>query len=399
MDIAIRSATGADFGEIAALDATAFGMNYEDQDLTDVLTVVDPERFLVAITNERIVGVTGDYPFEMTVPGGRLQVPGVTWVSVSPTHRRRGVLTELMRHQIGRYAESGVALAVLMASEGGIYGRFGYGPAGQTRKTVVDRRRARLAQPPHADRVQVATATQARAHAPEVHRRWRALVPGALSRSEAWWDLLFLDRGHHRGGMTSMFFLTHPDGYVSYRVKSDWANGHPSHTCWITDYLATTEQAHAELWEVLLGMDLFGRIESFQIPIDDPLPFLLSDFRQVRTEVVNDGLWARPIDVSAALSARTYGVEVDAVLEVVDDLLGDGRYRLSGGPDGATCTRTDRSPDLAITASALGSVYLGGHRLRTLCAAGRAQVEDQAVARRLDRALLGDRAPIHGTAF
>jgi predicted acetyltransferase len=400
VDIQIRQATEEDFGEIARLDSVAFGFEYTQEGLEDARTIIDLARFLVATESGRVVGVAGDYPFTMTGPGGTLDVPGVTWVSVSPTYRRRGTLRALMDHQLLGYASHGVAAAVLTASEGGIYGRFGYGPASQVRKAVVHRRSAVLRSSVETPgEVVVASAEQARRDVPGIHDRWRAGVPGALSRNEAWWDYLFLDREFQRGGMTRQLYLLHPDGYVAYRTKSDWQDGHAGHICRITDYVTVTPEAHAALWRVLLGMDLYGTIESYQIPIDDPLPFLLADGRQIRTTGINDGLWVRPIDVAAMLSTRRYSVEVDAVIEISDELFGSGRYLLKGGPDGSICEPTGRSADLTLTAAALGSAYLGGYRLHTLALAGAARIEDPALLARLDRAFLSDRAPFHGTGF
>jgi predicted acetyltransferase len=336
----------------------------------------------------------------MTVPGGRgVDVPGVTWVSVRSTHRRRGILRAMMERQLRDYAERGESMAILTASEGAIYGRYGYGPATSVRKTVVDRRLASLARPVDAGAVEIATKERAREHAPQVHKRWCAQVPGAISRSEKWWELLFLDRDFQRSGMSALFFLVHPDGYLSYRVKEDWADGHAQHSCWVVDYFMATPEAHSAIWQVLLSMDLFGSIESRQIPLDDPLPFKLTDYRQVRTLAVNDGVWVRPIDIVSTLQARTYGIEFEAVIEITDQLLGDGRYLLKGGQDGSSCERTDRLADVQMPVSSLGAAYLGGQRLLTLAAAGLVQSKDDAALGRLDRAFLADRAPFHGTGF
>jgi len=234
---------------------------------------------------------------------------------------------------------------------------------------------------------------------PCIHERWRAKTPGALSRTEAWWDLLSLDREYQRGGMSGLFHLVHADGYVSYRVKSDWGDGDPKHMCWLVDYVTVTAEAHAALWQVLLGMDLFGSVESHRIPVDDPLPYLLTDARLVRMSAIGDGLWVRPLDVCAMLSARNYALEVETVIDVRDELLGDGRYLLRGGPDGASCERSDRAPDLTLGVAALGAVYLGGVRLETLARAGQVAVDDRAQLVRLDRALLADCLPAYGTSF
>lgn len=399
MDLSIRRATADDFTEIVAVDGASFGEHYADEDIADIMSLVEPARFLVATDGGRVVGATGDFPFSMTVPGGMLEVPGVSWVCVDPTHRRRGILRELMNRQLRDYVEAGVPAAILTASEGGIYGRFGYGVATQTTKTVVDRRRATFARPVDGGGVARVSTEQARDRLPDIHRRWTAATPGALSRSAAWWDYLMLDRESQRGGMSGLFHLVHPDGYVSYRVKQDWNDGDPQHLCWISDYAIVTAQAHAALWQVLLGMDLFGSVETFRMPVDDPLSHLLIDGRQVRVTARDDGLWLRPLDVVALLGARSYAVDVDTVLEVRDSLFGDGRYRLRGGPDGAVCERTDDAPDVSLGVGALGSVSLGGVRLATLARAGHVVTDDQAALTRLDRALLADRAPSHGTAF
>lgn len=401
VDVEVRPGTAEDHAEILALDGVSFGEHYTEQDAQDAFEV-EPPTFVVATVADRIVGVTGHHQFsEMTVPGGSLAVPGVTWVSVSPLHRRRGVLRALMNRQLSDLAAAGAPAAILTASEGGIYGRFGYGPATSVRRTMIDRRTATLAGavPESAGQVRFLTAEQARPVLPELHRRWRRQVPGALSRSDSWWDHLFLDREQHRDGMSAKFYLVHPDGYLSYRVKQNWNDGFPAHLCWINDYAISTSDAHAALWQVLLGMDLFGTIESTQIPLDDPLPFLLTDFRQLRTTVLNDGVWLRPIDAAATLAARSYRVEIDTVVQVCDPLLGDQTLALTGGPEGADCRATNQPAQVSFSLAGLGSAYLGGHRLHTLARAGLVRCENAGLLDRLELAFATDRAPFHGTAF
>lgn len=400
MDFSIRQATPEDYAEIARVDGASFGYTYSDTELADVRTILDLERFWVATDGDRIVGITGSYPLPLTLVGGAAPVvPGVTWVSVSPTHRRRGILSALMRHQLASYADQGEPFATLTASEGGIYRRFGYGAASQARRTALDRRRARLTTPPATNHVRLAAPEEARTRLPEIHRRWCALTPGAVGRSPQWWDLGFNDRPERRNGMGARQYLLHPDGYVVFRWKNDWSDGDPKHLCWIEEYAVVSPQAHAELWQTLLGLDLVGSIESFQLPLDDPLPHLLADPRLLRTTVVNDGVWIRPLDVAAMLAARRYAVDVEAVLAVRDPLLGDGNYELRGGPDGAECRPTSRRGDVRLPVDVLGSVYLGGHRLSTFAAAGQVEADDPITLRRLDLALLGERAPFHGTSF
>jgi predicted acetyltransferase len=323
----------------------------------------------------------------------------LTWVSVELTHRRRGVLRALMEQQVRNCAGQGAAAMILTASEGGIYGRYGFGNASDTRKLVVDRRAARLRHPEPSPDVRRLTTDQARTVLPAIYDRWRTHTAGALNRDDAHWQLQLLDREPYRNGMSGLFHLVHPAGYVSYRIKSEWNDGHPGHLCFITDYVIASPDAHRALWQVLLGMDLCASIESYRVPTDDPLPYLLADPRRVRTTEVNDGLWVRPLDTRALLAARSYAVDLDVVLRVRDAVLGDATYRLQGGPDGARCEPADAAPDLDLDVAELGALSLGGRRLAPMVAAGLVQADRPEVVTRVDRAFLADRATLYGTVF
>lgn len=399
MTLHLRRAGAQDVPAIIRADGRAFGVHYSEQDVADFGLIYDPDRFLLACEADgRVVGVTGDVPFRMTVPGGaQLDVLGVTWVSVAVTHRRRGVLRRMLAAQHERFVDAGAAASVLTASEGGIYGRFGYGPATVARQVDIDRSQATFRPgAPDPGGVWQAESDEARQHAPEVHERWRIRTPGALSRSAAWWERLFLDRVAFRGGGSALFFLLHADGYASYRIRRSG----DTTRCSVVDLVATTDGAHAALWRVLLGLDLVDVVSTTQCPPGDPLPFLLADPRQVRTVATPDGMWVRLLDVPAALGARRYAVELDVVLEVDDPFLArGGRFRLRGGPDGARCDPTDRQPQARTDLATLGAVYLGGHRPSTAARAGLLRLEDPTLVLRLDAAFLAERAPQHGTAF
>jgi predicted acetyltransferase len=400
MDYEIRYAHGDEFDAVVELDGASFGYHYRPEEVADAALDIDPSRVLVAIHDGRVVGGSAELALRMTVPGGAdVSTTGLSWVSVEVTHRRRGILRSLMERQLRSAAAAGDAAVILTASEGGIYGRYGFGVAVLIRRARVERRRARLLAPVEARGVRRITTEQAREVLPGLHERWRQVTPGGLFRSEQRWEFLLLDREYQREGCSGLFHLVHPDGYVSYRLKPSWNDGDPQHECVIVDYAPVTAEAHAALWKTLLAMDLVGTIESYWVPPDDPLPFLLEDPRRIDTKHVGDGLWLRPVDVPALLGARRYGVDVECVLEVRDPLLGDGRYALRGGPDGASCTRTDRLPDVVLTVTDLGAISLGGVRLARLTRLGRVGGSDAALLRRLDLAMLADRAPAHGTSF
>lgn len=402
MSITIRRGRPEDHRAILDLDGASFGIDYGEQEAADAALEVGPEQFLVAVDDDtdRIVGITGDLDLTVSLPGGTdVPASGITWVSVDVTHRRRGVLRSLMERQLREHADAGSAASLLLAAEGGIYGRFGFGVASRFRSVVLDRLRARLAAPADTTGVRRLTTREAADLLPDICDRWRHTTPGAVSRDGNRWRLLLLDRQNERHGWSALHHLVHPDGYVSYRLKNTWVDGEPSSTCKIVDYAPVTATAHAALWQTLLAVDLVVRLESDVVPPDDPLPWLLTDVRKLKTTMVRDGLWLRPLDIPALLRSRSYAIEVDAVLGVDDPLLGDGRYRLAAGPDGAECTRTDAAADVRLPAASLGAVVMGGTRLAELARAGKAAADDPLRLQRLDRALLADRAPAHGTFF
>jgi predicted acetyltransferase len=241
---------------------------------------------------------------------------------------------------------------------------------------------------------QVATA-ELRRLAPELHRRWVARTPGALSRSEAWWDHRLLDREHQRRGASALFHLVHADGYVSYRID------HSTRTCRVADIVFATDEAYVALWRTLLALDLIETVSWWDAQPDEPLQYLLADRRQLRTTSLDDGMWARVLDVPAALSARRYAVELDVVLDVHDPFLDrGGRFRLRGGPDGAECTPVGPgAPGVSLGVATLGSLLFGGARAEAHARAGLLDAGDEATLRRFDAAFRSERSPQHGTEF
>jgi predicted acetyltransferase len=398
MSIEVRYASRDELPAVIDLDGASFGFQYAPDDVKDVLLDIDVDRMLVAVDGTRIVGASCEVPFTMTLPGGCTEALGLTWVSVDITHRRRGILRALIERQLREAAARGVPVAVLTASEASIYGRFGFGVATRAATRVIDRRAAQLINPPSDHGVTRCSTDEVRAVLPALYDRWRQLTPGALDRDDDRWQLALLEREWSQQGKSALFHLIHADGYVSYRMgRAHDAHGH-NNVCSIVDYVVCSPAAHVGLWHVLLGLDLCATIETNRMPLDDPLPHLLTDPRQVTTTAVTDGLWARPLDVAALLAARTYAVDVDLVLRVRDALLGDRAFRLTGGPGGATCVATGDPADVDLTVAALGAAVLGGIRIAELVRTGLV-AGSPALVSRLDRAFLAEVDPQFGTYF
>ncbi|MVU79172.1 GNAT family N-acetyltransferase [Nocardia sp. ET3-3] len=396
--ITVRSARAEERPEIVQLSEISFGMRVNPADLEYAEQVFPTERALVAVDGDQIVGHANDRVMTVTVPGERtVQASGVTSVVVAPTHRRRGILRSLYTELHRRSESENLPLTIFTASEGTIYGRFGYGPTIVTNEVLMPGRTAEFRPTtPDPGGVRVAAPDEAKTVIPEIYDRWRRFVPGAQIRPEArWQQRVFADAVQSEGG-SPQFFLVHPDGYAIFRRA--W-NDDGKNIATIRELRAITPEAHIALWRVLLGMDLVHTIET-ELADRDPLPHLLTDPRLVKVTGRHDALWARVMDVPAALSARTYQRDLDVVLSV-DDPFRDagGTFALRVRDGIADCEPTDRAPDLELGIDILGSLYFGSYRARDFAAANRIQAKDAARLRAFDEAFGSEREAELGWFF
>jgi predicted acetyltransferase len=403
MDIDVRLIAPHEFEELLLLDGRAFGVTYGDDELEDLRQLLELDRQLVAVDGPELVGAAGALSFDLTVPGGDpLPTAGVTWVSVSGTHRRRGILRRLMARQLDDLAERGDPLAALTASESVIYGRFGYGVATFRTKLVVESRRVAFRTDLGADAlVRYADPSTARKVLPVIYERLRGRQPGTVTRNDKWWDFLFLDHASRRGAATALFHAVHPDGYVSYRVEEGRVGGFLANRVLVRELVALTPEAYASLWRFLLGLDLADDVEWTRASQAEPLRWMVDDPRRVRTEFVDDDVWLRLIDVERACAGRRYATDDRLVVDVVDEFrpATSGRYEIAGSPDGAECRRTTAEPDLAMTIADLGSLYLGGVAASSLAQARRIEERVSGAVRRADAFFASDPAPHNQTGF
>jgi predicted acetyltransferase len=386
-NIELRTPTDDDWAAMMHADGRAFGFTYDAQDREEVPTVIDLSRFRILCDGPDIVGIAGSYPFDVTLPGGStVPMGGVTWVSVASTHRRRGLLRRLMDACHDDIDGRGEVLATLTASEGGIYERFGYGIASSMRQVRIPTQQAAIAEqhrvPPGS--VRFMSDEEAADAVPKLWDRARRQGAGEVTRSAAWHEFDRRRRARPDEGASAAFYLQHADGYACYRVRTNWNLGLPSHDATLLELVASTPEAHVALWQTLLDTDLVGTITRSRMPLDDPLPYLLTNQRAVTTTALNDGIWVNVRDVPAAFGARTYGTDDELVVEVAGDGPSAGRWRIAGDDGGGTCRRVRSRPHLVVPPATLGALLYGGVRASVLAAGRRLTAHDEHVVRRAD---------------
>lgn len=355
------------------------------------------ERSLAAYDGESIVGTAADFAFRLQIPGGDLPAAGVTMVGVLPSHRRRGILTALMRRELDDAAARGEPLAALWATEAPIYGRYGYGVA--TRNVFLDAQRDRTSfrRPDPGGRARLVDADEAERVFPEIYDRARP--QGTFARSAEWWRLYKLaDPEHKRHGAGPKFFAVveldgRPEAYAIYRVKGDWADGVPASDLRLQEAMASSPEAIRALWGFIFGVDLVARVSAWHLPPDDPLFLMVTEPARLRLRM-GDGLWLRLVDVEAALAARSYAAEGTLALEVADGFLSanEGLWTLETGADGASVQRGGEA-DVRLDVGALASAYLGGFSFAELRAAGLVEELRPGAVDRADALFRTPRAP------
>jgi predicted acetyltransferase len=353
------------------------------------------ERSVAAFDAGAVVGTAYSHAFDLTLPGGA-QVPaaGVTAVSTASTHRRQGIVTVLKRRQLEQAAARGEVAAVLLASEGRIYSRFGYGVATMVADVDIRTKDAQLPAPNSGGRVRIVDGEEADKIFPSIFSEAARARAGSLDRPAHFWESVTVDRDKRAVHLVYEDAGGSPRGYVRYTSKAEWEEGgQPKHELTVGEFIAVDDTASLELWWYLLNLDLIRDVSAWSRPIDDPLRWALAEPRALRTKAVRDMYWLRPLDVPRLLGGRTYAVEIELKLEVVDPLLGlGGTFALAGGPSGATCDPASGPADVTLQAGDLGAIALGGTVPSDLSRAGRFDASAPLRAR-LDAAFLTSPRP------
>jgi predicted acetyltransferase len=367
-----------------------FGARPDEDRLLRFSKVLEIQRMHAALEDGEVIGGAGAFAYDFSVPGGTLPCAGVSVVGVYPTHRRRGVLRALMDAQLRDVHERGEPIAALWASEETIYGRFGYGLASWAGDVKIAREWAAFARPlARTGQVRFVTPEQALDLFPPIWEALRRERPGVFARTREWWELRTLRLPDDEKANPKRFVALDLDGesqaYAIFRTHTGFENGVSSARTEVIEAIGSTPQATAELWRFLLDIDWTATFEASLLPPDHPLFLLLANPRRAGYRM-GDGLWARLVDVGAALSGRAYAGDGSIVFDVRDAVCpwNEGRWKLEDG----IASRTDADVEIALDVDALGSAYLGAVSFDQLRGALRLEELVEGAVRRAD-ALFG----------
>ncbi|MFI9271242.1 GNAT family N-acetyltransferase [Kitasatospora sp. NPDC052896] len=407
----IREVPEAHLNRALDLASLVFHETYEKEERDRYRRLLRRCDRIGAYADDRLVGLLAAHRFQLSVPGGQLPCAGLTFVSVAPTHRRRGVLSALMAELWRGCAARSRPLAALWASETAIYGRYGFGAATHLSTIEIDSTRPlalRLTPDPGPLRLLDA------AEAPDLlgprYEASRSRRAGRPARDRLWWREQVLPEEDEDDDELSppRIVVAGEDpcaGYAIYRTRGGDDDNGAAGLVQVYELESETAPVTAALWSYLASIDLTGRVRAWGRAADDPLPLLAADRDQVRVTQQFPALWLRLVDVRAALTARTWAQPVDLVLEVRDEAIpaNHGRFRLTadpgGGANGGRYEPTTDPADLALDVRDLAACYLGDTRLCRLAHAGLVTERTAGAARQLDAALRTEFLPFTHDEF
>ncbi|EWT01687.1 acetyltransferase [Intrasporangium oryzae NRRL B-24470] len=361
-------------------------------------------------------GIYGVFPLTLAIPGPsaetrHLSCAGLTWVGVHPDHRRRGVLTAMLRHHLEQVHEDpDVHVSALHASEPAIYGRFGYGLASLEHEVTLSRGTKLTA--PHLEDGAAGMTTQfVTLSDPGVTGRLRdchleLAEPGSVVGEIEYYERIGTEFPEHLREKERLRVLFarrggHDVGFAVFRRRQKWERARPSGEL-VVWALVGEPAARLALLRRLVDFDLVGAVKVGNVGVDDPLLRWVGGPRGAVDVATYDNLWIRLVDLPQALAARAWSAPCDLVVEVSDPAApwNEGTWRIHAEEGGsATVERSTAVADLHVGVDALGSAYLGGGNVVALQRAGLVTERSPGAAVRLWRALRTDLAPAAAIGF
>jgi len=378
MPIEYRPINETQLSGFFAAEATAYTWEPNADNEEAMRETFDFKRSLAAFDGRLFVGGACYFDMELSVPGGSVPAAPVTYVFVTPSHRRQGIVTELMHRQLNQMHGEGIVVAALHAAESSIYGRFGYGSAAPTEVIEIEKSFAKFTRPiaPEGS-FRILEDREALTAFPRIYEEHRERTPGLLTRNQPWWRLRLRKSGRKEGSPGWVKVVYERDGqnrgYVIYSADHNWQDSLPQNKLNVIELIANDDEAYSAIWSYLFNVDLVKDISAYS-GINPPLWWMLADQRRLSRRT-RDGLWIRLVDVETALNERVYSVDGSLKIKVEDDFCpwNTGTYLIESTDSVSHCERVDGEPDIVTSSAALASCYLGANDFHTLANSGLAE--------------------------
>ncbi len=365
----------------------------EDREVSELeLSTTLPEWTTCAFVDGRLVATLGAYPFTVRLNGAPASMGGVTAVGTYPEFRRQGLLRRIMDQAFGTMRDRDQAFAILWASMGAIYQRFGYGLATTQVSYRFDPRYVGFEAPePVTGTVTLMPAGDAFPTIKRLYIEYATPRNLHLLRATAMWQIGILRPEPKEQVVRVAVYRDaagEPRGYMVYTQKEERREEPgPGHMLEVRDFIALDMEAYRGLWEYIRRHDLAGKVVMWGcIGEDDPAPHLLMEPRMLNRRTT-DGVWLRVVDVEKALARRPYSDRGELTIQVHDTMCdwNTGTYLLETDGPSAQARRVDREPDLVLPPRTLASLISGHDRATDLHRWGLLEARDERALETADR--------------
>ena len=403
MAVEIRSLAEDELPELRRVTGYAFADTRTEEERSSLPDLLRPEWTTCAFVDGRLATTFGAYPFRVRLNGAAVAMAGVTAVATLPEYRRRGLLRQVMTRSFADQRAQGQSLAILWASLGAIYQRYGYGLASTHASYRIDPRDIRFNDAaPAPGRVRLMEASEARPHLEAIYKAFARPRNLMVHRAPVVWDFRLAPPGAQRPHVgVYLDRAGDPRGYVVFTLSADPDIGFGrSQRVSVSDFAYLDLEAYRGLWDFFAAHDLVREVEWQQLPEDDPVPHLLAEPNELRRRT-GAAIWMRVTDVEEALRRRPYGDDGALTLGVVDPLCdwNDGMFALETAGGATEVSRTGGDVDLTVPVAAL-AVLLAGHRSATqLARAGLVAGGDEKALRTADGLFTTTYAPFCPDGF
>lgn len=385
----------------------AFGSSLDAAEIDELVAVelADRSSPIACHDGGQMIGTAVVLPWTLALPyAPPAPCAAVTSVTVAPTHRRRGVLRSLMRHQLDELhaTDDGAAWAALYSSESVIYGRFGYGVAARSLTGRIDRPWTGFMQPVPPAAVELVPVDAAVDRVPAIYASVQERTPGMLDVPARYWRhrIAWDPPGDRAGASERTVAVIDDRAYAMYRLANDWDETGSKSRLTIEECHATDVEAHRQMWTYLFSIDLAQHVTIDRLSVDHPLPWWLAERQRLRM-TASMPLYIRLVDVGAALSQRGTRGDGEVVLDVIDGFCpwNQRRWRVAADSDLLHCEPTDVAADVAVNVRELASLSLGGVTPTELAHAGLLKEHTAGAVTQLKALLASERQPFNTFTF
>ena len=372
----------------------------------DDLTKPAADWTTCAFVDGKLATTLTTLPFTVRLNGNPVKMGGVTAVGTLPNYRRSGLLRQVMTKALAEMRDREQSLAILWASMGAIYQRFGYGLASSQCWYNFDPRVAQFQGPGSPDgSIELLEKDDGFPLIKQNYILWVQDKNLAIHRSTVLWQASTL-QARKKDHPVYCAIYRNTDGEVTGHAVYQTEEGNfpdpgPDQLMKVSDFIARDMDAYRALWDYLRAHDLVRKIDMFGVAEDDPAPELLLEPRVLQRRT-SDGIWMRVVDVEKALRQRPYGQRGELTVAVPEDDVcpwNAGTYLMETDGKTTAVTRTDRAADITLTPNVLASLISGYRPASHFAKMGRLEARDTAALRTADAMFRTEYAPYCPNGF